>query len=217
MSHADVRVNLGSGPYAQPGWHNLDYSWSLLLSRAPLLRTVLHRLGVLGEQHLVHWSPLVTRVDLRKRLPYRDGEVHAIYSSHALEHLYLADAQRLLGECCRVLGRGEVIRLALPDFGQIVLEFSKNPGMSGMDVQKRINSHPRNRPTGKARIREALSGSYHRWQPTRDLVESMLSTAGFEQIEFCPFRQGELPDVQTIETREASFFVEAKKGERAPA
>ena len=39
--------------------------------------------------------------DLTKPLPVEDDTVSVIYGAHVLEHLYLADAQRLLGECKR--------------------------------------------------------------------------------------------------------------------
>src|SRR5438105_11819971 len=94
-----VNVNLGCGPNAPPGWVNVDGSWNAWLSNHPLLRKTVRMLRILGKHHPgSQWSvrPLVH--DLTKPLPFGDNSVAAIYASHVLEHLYLADAQKLLLE-----------------------------------------------------------------------------------------------------------------------
>lgn len=206
MSERTLFVNLGSGPHAQDGWQNLDKSPSLTLSRIKPLRSLLHRVGLVGSSSMVDWSPNVIRADLRKPLPYGDCEVSAIYSSHALEHLYFADAQELLKECLRVLRQGGVLRLALPNFHDIATE-----AIDGLELQERLNSHPLARPRGRRRLQSILSASNHRWQPTSKLVESMLLTAGFRVVTFPTFREGQLPDLREIETRETGMFVETSK------
>jgi hypothetical protein len=52
-------------------------------------------------------------------------------------------------------------------------------------------------------------GHVHRWQPTPALAEGMLGTAGFIGVRRCSFRSGSFPDLENVETREESFFVEA--------
>jgi predicted SAM-dependent methyltransferase len=205
------RVNLGCGPHAQSGWDNLDKSPSLTLSRAKLLRAGLLRLGAIGPTHNVDWSPEIRRVDLRGRLPYGDGEVDAIYSSHTLEHLYLSDAENLLKECHRILVPGGVLRLALPDFAHIAAAFMSDGSLTGSDLQVALNAHPYARPQGRTRVQHLLSASIHRWQPTADLIEHLLTKSGFDDIRFESFRVGQLPDLQAIETRNESLFVETAK------
>jgi predicted SAM-dependent methyltransferase len=207
----EVLLNLGSGPFAQAGWQNLDRSPSMSLSRMRALRWGLRRARLISASHMVDWSPEVIRADLRHGLKYDNEVVAAIYSSHALEHLYFADAQKLLGECNRVLRSTGVIRLALPDFSLIANSLSPLGAVSGMELQERLNAHPLERPRGGKRLQGLLSASYHRWQPTRDLVESMLVAAGFHDITFPRFREGRLPDLAGIETREESMFAEAYK------
>lgn len=211
MSERALFVNLGSGPHAQDGWQNLDKSPSLTLSRIKALRSVLHRVGLVASSSMVDWSPNVIRADLRKPLPYGDGEVSAIYSSHALEHLYFADAEELLKECLRVLRKGGVLRLALPDFHDIASEALSTEALDGLELQERLNAHPLERPRGRRRLQSILSASNHRWQPTRKLVESMLLMAGFRAVTFPTFREGQLPDLSEIENRETGMFVETSK------
>src|SRR5882724_900990 len=106
------RLNLGCGPNAPAGWLNVDGSWNAWLSNHVYLRKTLNAFGVISKiSPGAEWNvrPLVH--DLTRPLPFKENSVSVIYGAHVLEHLYLADAQRLLGECHRVLRSGGVIRL----------------------------------------------------------------------------------------------------------
>ncbi|PZV15274.1 MAG: methyltransferase [Pseudanabaena sp.] len=65
------------------------------------------------------YSKDVKTWDVRKGLPFADNSLDACYSSHVVEHLTSIEAQKLLGECFRVLKRGGVIRLVVPDLEAI--------------------------------------------------------------------------------------------------
>jgi predicted SAM-dependent methyltransferase len=52
--------------------------------------------------------------DLRRRLPFPDGSVEKIYSSHFLEHLTFRQGQRHLSECLRSLAPGGTISVCVP-------------------------------------------------------------------------------------------------------
>ncbi len=52
--------------------------------------------------------------DLRRRLPFPDGSVEKIYSSHFLEHLTFRQGQQHLKECLRVLEPGGTISVCVP-------------------------------------------------------------------------------------------------------
>lgn len=97
-SVAEVRLHLGSGPVALPGWINID------------------NLPYPGVDHV--W-------DLRRGLPYRDARF--IYAEHFVEHLAYDDAVSLLRECRRVLHPEGVIRLSTPNLDWVVLN-SYHPG-----------------------------------------------------------------------------------------
>jgi predicted SAM-dependent methyltransferase len=86
-----LRVELGSVRRGLPGWTTLDTA-----SGADL-----------------YW-------DLRRPLPFRDGQVVELYSSHVLEHFAYPDLKRLLAECLRVLAPAGVMRVAVPDAGLYV-------------------------------------------------------------------------------------------------
>lgn len=208
-----MRLNLGSGPRAVPGWINIDRSPNIYLDRARPVKKALHRLGVLHEAHLTSWSRAIVRHDIRRRLPYPDGSVEAVYSSHTLEHLYLAEARRVLAECARVLRPGGLLRLALPDSERLARDLlaataSGDPD-AGFAFNRRLLTHPEERPRGIRRLMTLATGGIHRWQPTPSMVERLLDEAGFAQPRLRAYREGDLPDLESVETNADSFFLEA--------
>ena len=203
-----TRLNLGCGPHAIPGWVNVDRSPNMFLDRVRPLKRALRRAGVLSDVHMVEWSREILMHDLRKPLPYADGTVDAIYSSHALEHLYLSDATALLRDCHRVLRAGAHLRLALPD-AEAIAASTLGEAPDGLAFNRQLNSHPLVRETGLAKLRSLLGASQHRWQPTEDLVARLLAESGFVDIRRCTFRDGDMDDLDVIELREESLFLEA--------
>ena len=208
-----VRLNLGCGPMAPAGWLNIDGSPNVLLDRVRVVKRSLRVLGVLSDAHMTSWPDEVIYFDVRKPLPFDDGSVDSIYSSHLLEHLYLFDAQAVLSDSRRVLAPGGVLRLALPDAERLAADLlngvSDGIDDPGLYFNRRLWAHPLNRPSRRQKVASVFGGSTHKWQPTRSLVTSLLKGAGFSQICECQFLQGNLPDLATVEHREESFFVEA--------
>jgi predicted SAM-dependent methyltransferase len=85
-------LNLGCGNKFHPNWTNVD-----LIAR--------------GNSVIGH--------DLRKGIPFSDGEFDLVYHSHLLEHFPRAKALPFLRECYRVLKHGGTIRVAVPDLERI--------------------------------------------------------------------------------------------------
>jgi SAM-dependent methyltransferase len=210
---SSLKLNLGSGPVAPHGWVNIDRSPSVTLDRLPGVKRLLRSVGMLQEQQMISWPRSIKLFDLTEALPYPDSSVDAIYSSHALEHLYLDEACRLLGECRRVLREGHVLRLALPDALQIAQRFVDAPAdhaaAAALEYLRELNMGPSTRPTRKQRLLSRFAGSIHRWQPSVPLVFDMARQAGFTNIQQRAFLEGACPDLHVIEHREQSFFVEA--------
>jgi len=53
-----------------------------------------------------------------------DGTVEVIYACHVLEHFTRGEDERVLTEWLRILQPGGILRLAVPDFGAVVSEYS---------------------------------------------------------------------------------------------
>lgn len=207
------RLNLGCGTTVVQGWDNIDRSPNLILDRFRPLKRGLYRFGVISAEHMIEWPPGVIRHDVRKGLPYPDGSVDAVYSSHMLEHIYLDEARRLLREAAGVLRIGGIIRLALPDSEVLAKALVESDTENAAEAARQFNlglrAHPSDRPTGRKRLTAMLGANIHLWQPTPALVSEFLEEAGFHDVFRYDYREGSLPDLHSIEQRPESFFLEA--------
>jgi predicted SAM-dependent methyltransferase len=70
-------------------------------------------------------SPSVRAVNLLEGIPYADQSFTVVYHSHVLEHFPKDRAAQFLKECFRVLVPDGVIRIAIPDLEQIVINYKK--------------------------------------------------------------------------------------------
>ena len=95
-----ILLHLGSGFERKSGWINVD----LVPMRAEL-----------------HW-------DLRKRLPFPDASVDAIFHEHVLEHIPKRYGLTLSEECFRVLKPGGVLRVGVPNAGNTLRGYVKDDG-----------------------------------------------------------------------------------------
>lgn len=89
-----VLLNLGCGSRLHPDWTNLD---------------------------LVATAPEVIVCDLLSGIPFDDNLFDMVYHSHFLEHLDRPSGRLLVKECYRVLKKGGLIRVVVPD-----LEYNAN-------------------------------------------------------------------------------------------
>ena len=137
--------------------------------------------------------------------------MEAVYASHTLEHLYLGEVHGVLKEIVRVLERGGRLRLAFPDPERLAADLVANRGGpgTGRKFNEALQTHPFDRPRGLGRVRQRVGASWHRWQPTRDLVVELLEEAGFETIEERAYRDSAIPGIEAVEHRDDGWFVEA--------
>ncbi len=203
-----ILLNLGCGTHAPANWQNLDRSPSMLLDRIPRVKGGLRLVGVISPEQASPWPRNIIKADLRAKLPYMDSSVDGIYSSHALEHLYLAEAEGLLNECFRVLKDGGIIRLALPD-ADLLVNLRAAGELTGEAFNLRLGMHPAERPKGIHKFTALFGGSLHKWQPTRDLTTALLLKTGFTGVSEQEWLTGLLPDLVSVESRPESFFLEA--------
>lgn len=91
-----LKIHLGCGPHAVPGWVNIDILSSDM------------------------------RMNLARDLPFDDGSAALVYSAHLFEHLnFHTEAPRLAREVHRVLEAGGVWRLAVPDMQAYLDEYAR--------------------------------------------------------------------------------------------
>lgn len=58
-------------------------------------------------------------------IPFDDGMFEVAYHSHVLEHFSKKDAQKFIKECNRILKKGGVLRIAVPDLEAIARNYIK--------------------------------------------------------------------------------------------
>jgi len=89
-------LNLGCGNRWHKDWINLDF----------------HPNNEFVQKH-----------NLYEPLPFEDGSVDVVYSSHVLEHFPKSFAPKFIQECYRVLKQGGIFRVVVPDLEQIVRNY----------------------------------------------------------------------------------------------
>jgi predicted SAM-dependent methyltransferase len=104
------KVNIGCGRRYEKSWINIDFSSD---------------------------GPDVIQYDLNKGIPLDDNSVDVVYSSHVLEHFSSNKGHFLLSECYRILKKGGIIRIAVPDLETICREYIKQ-----LEVALQHNANP---------------------------------------------------------------------------
>lgn len=210
-----MKLNIGSGPNAVEGFVNLDFSPNVLLSRVPILKWALDKLGILKPEHMTVWDNSIKYKDARK-LNYPRDSVEIIYSSHFLEHVYFWEAQEILISCHRFLKSDGVIRLALPDYKMMAEKFIEahktNELSASWDFNRSLLSYPFEKAEMFGFLLNSRFGHVHKWHPTAAIVKEMLSNAGFSNITIHSFREGPFPEIDKLEERsEGTFYIQAIK------
>lgn len=207
------KLHLGCGLNAVDGWLNVDGSWNARLAKAPRLRRALAAARIISpEAAKVPWRGDLRILDVRDPLPFDAASYEAIYASHLLEHLYLADALRLLTECFRVLRPGGTLRLVVPDLRAIVREycgertFHNSDELATMPAADRMNRrlHFRNPNPPRAnvilRVYAALTDfQTHKWMYDAESLVAHLRDVGFDEVEERDFRVSRIDDIDRIE------------------
>lgn len=85
-------LNLGCGNTYIESWTNIDFTSN--------------------SSHVIEHN-------LLKGIPFENNKFNVVYHSHVLEHFSKADGENLLKECYRVMEKGGILRIAIPDLEQI--------------------------------------------------------------------------------------------------
>jgi predicted SAM-dependent methyltransferase len=91
-------LNLGCGATYHPDWTNVDF---------------------------VSTGPGVIAHNLVSGFPFPDSKFDVVYHSHVLEHLPKDKAEFFTNECHRILKKGGMLRVVIPDLEQIARNYLK--------------------------------------------------------------------------------------------
>jgi SAM-dependent methyltransferase len=193
----ELKINIGCGLSGARGWCNIDNSPTIPLSRLRLGRRLFRTPA---------WPKDVRRHDVKKGLPFADESVSCIYSSHAFEHFSWAESLAIAKECFRVLRRGGVLRVVVPDLRLIAREYlmDSDAMASHRFVERLLLSHT---------IHDLFHpGAHHSQMFDENSLIALLRQAGFEEPAVCSFMQSRIADISLIELEQRkheSLYVES--------
>jgi SAM-dependent methyltransferase len=199
MSIDDIKINIGCGLSGIAGWHNLDNSPTIALSRIPFLNRLLKTPA---------WPRDVRRYDVRQGLRFASGSVRYIYSSHTFEHFTYAESLAIAKDCLRVLTPGGVLRIVVPDLALIVRDYlADSKPLAAQEFISRLGLNHS--------VQDIVHpGSNHSQMLDGKALVHLLREAGFEQVAVSEFRKSAIPEIPEIELevrRNESLYVEAQK------
>lgn len=176
-----MKLHIGCGLAAAPGWYNCDASPTLRLQRLPLIGAVCRR--VLKPR----FPDNVEFGDIARGLLIPDDSCQVVYCSHVLEHLALDDLRLALQNVRRYLAKGGLFRLVVPDFEQQVTAYLSNPEPEALSNFLSYTFLGRKtRPRGlKMFLREYWGHSHHLWMWDYKGLTHELATAGFREMRRC--------------------------------
>jgi len=219
------KVNLGSGTTCSGGWINIDSSFNARLAKYPRLRYLFFKIGILSKKYYdVPWSKHIKNImvrDVRKKLPFDDESINFIYSSHLIEHLRKDEAEKVLRECFRVLKRGGLIRLVVPDLELMARNYLKeiegiknNKGgkKEHLPSERFLDILGMGEKTRTPFVLKIFSSGRHKWMYDQSALTALLKSCGFVSVQKRNYKVGECPDIDLLDNRpEHSRYIEARK------
>ncbi|MFV9631580.1 MAG: class I SAM-dependent methyltransferase [Methanosarcinales archaeon] len=217
------KLNLGSGTECLDDWINIDNSFNARLAKSPRLRYLLFKLNILSKKHYdVDWADHIHKImirDVSKKLPFDNESIDYIYSSHLIEHLNKEVGEKLLQECFRVLKKGGLFRLIIPDLELFANNYIKEitDTQSSMDNTDFLMSErflDQLNMSEKTRIPLIIKILHpeHKWMYDQYSLIALLTSCGFNAIRKMSYKEGDCPDIELLDNRpEESLYLEASK------
>lgn len=175
-------VQYGCGWSAPKGWRNFDASPTLRFERLPLV-------GRLYTKNSSRFPESVEYGDIVHGLPVPDNSCRAVYCSHILEHLSLNDVRTSLKNTHRILSKGGVFRLVLPDLESCIKQYANDTTPAAAITfmkQTSLGKEVRNRGI-IGFFHEWAGNSQHLWMWDYKSIEIELRSAGFINIRRAQF------------------------------
>lgn len=150
------KLHLGCGVKQLPGYFHVD---------------------ALDYPHVDHIGP----VDKLDFIP--TGEVSHIYACHLLEHFGRKEYMAVLTEWCRVLTKGGVLRLAVPDFNASARLYLQNDDVGLQQVMGLVMGGQRD------------EYDFHKMIFDQESLSNALLDAGFSKVQNWDWRQTDHADM----------------------
>ena len=113
-------INIGCGSHPINGWKNYDYNKFIFLAKIKPIYIFFKNLRFIPFGYKRFMETVINNnisyCNAGKHIPEKDNSVSILYSSHMLEHLDDKETDIFLKESLRVLIKGGLIRIVIPDF-----------------------------------------------------------------------------------------------------
>lgn len=131
-----IILNLGCGTKTSPQKNVINIDWSIYLriKSNPILRIFAKM--ILRDARLTKLESLPDNIlvyDLSKGIPFATDSVDAVYHSHLLEHFDRDVAEKFLYEVKRVLKKGGVQRIVVPDMERLCKKYLEHISICEID------------------------------------------------------------------------------------
>lgn len=215
LARGGQRVNIGCGRTPTPGWLNFDNSASVRFAKLTPVWRVLAALNALtpDQRSFVEFARTgrVRYADAARGIPLPDASVEALYASHMLEHLDRPEAARFLAEARRVLTRGGVLRLGVPDIARHIDRYLEDRNADRF-VEATLLAADKPRSIAE-RLRTLVAGArHHHWMYDGASLCKLLAAHGFADPRIMPAGTTRIADpgeLDLAERRGDTVYVEA--------
>jgi SAM-dependent methyltransferase len=202
-----IYLNVGCGYAAPDGWVNIDSSPTARLEKLPVVGGLLGKLSGNASRFpkAVKYGNIITG----RFLP--DGSVDAVYASHVLEHLALADMRSALANLYRLLRPGGTIRLIVPDLAAradaYVARAKSGDADAAESFMRGCYLGRETRPRGlMGNVRSIFGGSDHLWMWDEASMRREIERVGFVEIRRASF--GDSPDPMFSAVEDPARFID---------
>jgi len=208
MSKEFIKLNLGCGSQVPEGWINVDYALGARLAKVPFFRALNRKLRLFE----LDWSNRICLHDLSRRFPWENNTVDIIYCSHTLEHFTRDAGRKFIAECHRVLRRGGILRIVVPDLRDFVADYCEGRLRADEFVEKLDVLYGSNSSPLKDRLAPLIQFPHKCMYDTPTLM-GILREVGFEVASRAAFDSdiGDIRLVELAERAEHAVVVEGRK------
>ena len=210
-----LKINLGCGAVQPQGWVNVDYSLGARLSDIPLYRFINKRMKLfdIGPDGQVRvWDDKIFVHNLNNRFPWENESVDSIYCSHTLEHFSKQEGLTFLRECHRVMKKGGILRIVVPDLKNFVEEYTTGK-MRADDFVENLGVLYEKKSSRLKNLLMTISQFPHRCMYDTVTLLTVFASLGFAAESKSPFISA-ISDIKDIEMEERTVhavIVEGKK------
>lgn len=213
LRKGEIGINLGSDIETTPSFVGIDGSFLIFMMKSFLPKFIKKSFykktwaskRYSFEDYLKKINSVrIIHHDLSYGIPIRTESVKYIFTSHFLEHITEETAKNLLNECFRVLKKGGLIRIIVPDFDEEIKE-----------LEEKIKSYRKNSDTKELQkyltVPEHNSEfGFHKRIYNFEELKSILEKSGFKKVARKKSRQGNFLELDNLDLKDG-LIIEAEK------